>query len=104
MIFIGQYEELYPGNGYPSMRNFFSDSPYEGQGKIIYYLKHGKRDMISDKVPRDVFTGEVILMPLIRMNDGEFSWFMPLAYYVEHYNLRLPKEFEERILRHRFYK
>lgn len=32
------------------------------------------------------------------MTDGKFTWNTTLAYYVENYNLRLPKDFEEHVL------
>lgn len=98
MIFIGQYNELIPGNNYPSIMDFISDAKYEGQGKIIHYLTHGKKDILSSKIPKDIFTGKPIQMSMQGMNDGEHSWFTILAYYVEHYNLRLPKSFEDKIL------
>lgn len=98
MIYIGKYEELNPGRGYPSMKDFFCDAPYTGQAKIIHYLKHAKEDMVSTKIPKDVFTGETIPMDNLGMNDGEYTWFTTLAYYVEKYNLKLPKEFEDKII------
>ena len=33
------------------------------------------------------------------MTDGEYSWLSDLAYYVEKYNLRLPEEFEGKVLK-----
>ena len=101
MIYIGKYEEINPGKGYPSMKDFISDTPYEGQDKIIHYLTHGTEDMVSMRIPKDVFTGKTIPMDMIGMNDGEYTWFITLAYYVKKYNLRLPKEFEDKILKKR---
>lgn len=98
MIYIGEYDELSPGRGYPSLKGCCATGTYPGQGRIIYYLKHGKKDMVSMKIPKDVFTGEVIPMEQIGMNDGEYTWFNTLAYYVEKYNLRLPPNFEDKIL------
>ena len=62
-------------------------------------LKNGNDDMVSLMASKDVITGEPIPMTMKGMNDGEFTWLNTLAYYVEKYNLRLPKEFEEKILR-----
>lgn len=98
MIYLGAYEELSPGKGYPSIKDSFSDSPYYGQQKIIQYLKNGTKDMVSARIPIDVITGEPIKMNMIGMNDGEFTWWNTLAYYVEKYNLRLPKNFEEKVI------
>lgn len=99
MIFIGKYNEFNPGKNYPSIKEFFSKSPYTGQDRVIHYLMNGERDMASLKVPKDVISGNNIPMSLIGMNDGEYSWFNTLAYYVEKYNLRLPEEFERKILK-----
>lgn len=99
MIYIGAYEELNPGKNFPSMKESFSEKPYNGQEEIIHYLLHGKEDIASFKIPKDVFTGNVIPMSMIGMNDGEYTWWNTLAYYVKNYNLRLPTEFERKILR-----
>ena len=99
MIYIGAYEEISPGKGFPMMKDSFNEKPYQGQEKIVQYLLHGKKDMASFKIPKDVFTGETIPMSMIGMNDGEFTWWNTLAHYVKKYNLRLPKEFEEKVLK-----
>lgn len=98
MIHIGRYDELSPGKGYESMKKHFEKEKYAGQGEIVYYLRHGKDDMASMSIPKDVFTGESIKEEKLRMNDGTYMWWSTLAYYVEKYNLRLPKEFENHIL------
>lgn len=98
MIFIGKYNEFNPGQNYPSIKDFFSKTPYAGQDRVIHYLMNGDEDMASLKVHKDVITGKSIPMSVIGMNDGEYSWFNTLAYYVENYNLRLPEDFEKKIL------
>lgn len=45
-----------------------------------------------------MISGETIKMEKIGMNDGVYTWFNTLSYYVEKYNLWLQKEFEEHIL------
>lgn len=99
LIYIGNYEELRPGKGYPSMRDYISDSPYVGQGKIVYYLLHGKECGVFAKRAKDIFTGEPLPMESVGMSDGEYIWYCTLAYYVKKYNLRLPREFENKILK-----
>lgn len=80
------------------MKGFISDAPYPGKDKIIHYLTHGKKDIVSLKTPKDVFTGDTINMDVVGMNDGEYTWFTTLSYYVDKYNLRLPEEFEKKVL------
>lgn len=98
MIYIGEYKEFNPNFDYPSIKTFFESSKYDGQDKIANYLRHGKKTIVSAQIPKDVITGKTIRMEKIGMNDGVYTWFNTLSYYVEKYNLRLPKEFEEHIL------
>lgn len=98
MIFIGKYKEMNKSHDFPSIREFFEDMPYEGQEKVARYLENGTIDMCRMEIPKDVITGENIPMEKLGMNDGEYTWFNILAYYVRKYNLRLPREFEEKIL------
>lgn len=99
MIYIGKYEELAPGRGFDSIKEHLDPHEYPGQREIVKYLKSGMVDMVSTELPRDVFTGEKIEMEKLGMNDGKFTWWNTLSYYVERYNLRLPQEFERHILR-----
>ena len=98
MIYIGEYKELNPHSDFPSMRDSFEAKAYEGKKRIVQYLKTGTPDMVSFCLPKDVFTGEPIHMTPTGMNDGVYTWFNTLAYYVEKYNLRLPIDFEKHIL------
>lgn len=99
MIYIGKYRELSPNKkDYPYMKDSFEKEPYKNQGKIVWYLKHGAENMVRAKKEKDFFTGEIIPMEPIGMSDGEYAWWNFLAYYVEHYNLRLPDDFEKKIL------
>lgn len=99
VIFVGRYKELNPSYNFPSMVESFEKSPYEGKDRVIQYLKNGIEDMVSLSAPTDVISGAPIHMTMKGMNDGEYTWFNTLAYYVDKYNLRLPKEFEDKILK-----
>lgn len=99
MKFIGEYKEMNPNYDYPSIKDFFEEKPYDGQDRVAEYLKNGAVDMVSFQIPKDIVSGERIPMTKVGMNDGEYTWFNTLAYYVEKYNLRLPKDFEEKILK-----
>lgn len=100
MIYIGEFRELcirHPD--YPSIIDYFDSDSYPGKDKIVRYLKKsGEVDMMSGAIRKDVITGDTISFTDVGRNDGEYSWWESLAYYVEHYNLRLPKSFEEKIL------
>ncbi len=93
------FDEYGKGMGLPSITEYFEDSPYEGQDKIIEYLKtQGTCGYASGSFPKDFFTGEVICGVEEGLNDGEYSWVTSLIYYVEKYNLRLLPEFEQKVL------
>ncbi len=84
-----------------SMRENFTNKPYKGKDKIVSYLKSkGKQTMVRMEMAKDRLTGERIkeMHSLELFTDGEYSWWSDLAYHVEKYNLRLPKEFEEHVL------
>ena len=97
MIFIGYYRELTNGP-YPSMKEFFEDKSYKNKEKIVSYLKNGRSVLASTGILKDVFTDEVIHISEELMTDDVYSWPNVLAYYVDKYNLRLPKEFGSHIL------
>ena len=99
MIYIGKYDEFSPGRGYDSIKNHFVPIGYANKEKIVEYLMSGSVDMVSAELPKDVLTGQVITGEKLGMSDGKFAWWNTLAYYVEKYNLRLPEEFENHILK-----
>ena len=97
--FIGQYKEFNPNKDYPSVTNYFSETPYEGKGKIVSFLKlSGKPGLLCASIPHDVVTGKTIPISNYIMDGEKYSWPLILAYYVDKYNMRLPKEFEDEIL------
>ena len=86
----------------PSMKEFFEPEPYQNMEKIAQYLENGEPTFARTNIPYDFFTGE--RLPQSRhgwsygMTDGEYSWMNTLPYYVRKYNLRLPLEFEKKVL------
>ena len=98
MIYIGNYKE-FEQDCKVSLKDSCEKGKYANQEKIAEYLKNGgKNIMISTSYHKDVFTFENTGMSEICKEDGTYSWFNILAYYVEKYNLRLPTDFEEHIL------
>ena len=92
------YDELIPGKGFPSIKSYISESSYPNQGQVISFLKNGEVEFVQHSRDRDIFTGELIPYEVRIMSDEEFCWSSVLVWYVERYNLRLPKEFEAHIL------
>lgn len=92
-----QYDEFGPNMGFASMRDSFEEKPYENMDKVIYYLENGIKTYIRISKGKDVFTGASFDTDYSGMTDGEYSWNSTLAYYVKTYNLRLPKDFEDKV-------
>lgn len=97
MNFIG-YAELTKGRNFPSMRESLESVPYPNKNAVIQYLQSGEIQLARASRARDVFSGEFIPAEVLVMSDGTFYWSNELAWYVERYNLRLPKDFEQHIL------
>ena len=98
MKILNQYKEFGRGMGFPSMKDFFQENKYENQDKIVAYLKAGKPVMVQTSVAKDVFTGAHLGTEKVFLSDGTYGWNSDLVYYVEKYNLKLPKEFEKHVL------
>ena len=97
-LFLGKYEEFAPGMGFDSVEDHIHDKPYDTKQAILRYLKSGKVHMVTAARIVDIFTGKRTNHQLVHMNDGEYSWNSKLIYYIDEYNLRLPKEIEDNIL------
>lgn len=97
-MFLCNFKEYGVPNA-PSMCESFEKTPYKGQDKIVKFLRsEGTVGAAAAAAPVDLFTGERISGELVFKNCGSFGWCSDLAYHVEKYNLRLPKEFEDFVL------
>ena len=95
---IAKYRELIPA--YPdSMVKFFSKEEYKNQRTIINYLKNAEDVMYYPMYWHDVYTNEPIDIPACEMSDGEYRWPSVLVYYVEKYNLMLPEDFINHVMK-----
>ena len=98
MVLLGMYNEFGPGMGLPSIKDSFQAERYPGQDMIIEYLRTGGEVcMARPGSDIDKFTGEKIGFESYLKNDGEYSWYSYLSYYVDKYNLRLPEDFEQHV-------
>ena len=99
MKFLSQFDEFGENMGFPKMQDYFQKEPYPGKEKIVEYLKNGTKTFAGLGILKDVYTGEQIPIEQCGMTDGEYSWISDLYYYVEQYNLKLPEEFNEKVLK-----
>lgn len=75
----------------------FASKKYAGQDEIINYMKSAVVYGARPEVLYDVFSSDRIPYESLVMTDGYFKWSSELLYYVEKYNLVLPKEFIDRV-------
>lgn len=99
MVVLGKYEEFAPNMGFPSIKEYFQEEAYESKATILAYLNSGKVHMVTASLFKDVITGKRTNRELVYMDDGKYSWSSKVPYYVEKYNLRLPKEFEDYVVK-----
>lgn len=97
MRFIG-YEELEPGHNFPLLKDSLEENPYPHKENIIHFLRSGTIELTGMSAVKDIFTGKAIPAGSHIMSHGDYVWGSDLAWYVEKYNLRLPKDFEDYIL------
>lgn len=81
-----------------SMKDDCADAPSPFCQKILAYLNNGKLILASPSSAVDVFSRERIDQTNCILTDGEYSWSNSLGYYIQKYNLQIPKEFENKIL------
>ena len=83
----------------PSIRTAFETGPYPGMDKIITYLENGRVCLTAAGVGVDAITGKQVMGFRQILTDGEYGWSSMLPYYIREYNMRLPKAFEDKVLR-----
>lgn len=98
MIILGKYNELSPGMGFPSIMDALEKEPYQAKEAVLEYLRNGNVYLVTASRFEDIFTKENTKHELFCMTDGKYSWSSAIPYYVEHYHLRLPKDFEDHVL------
>lgn len=81
-----------------SMQDDFSKTVSPYISKIITYLNNGEIILVSPSCSTDVFSGERIDKTKCILTDGEYSWSNSLSYYIQKYNLQIPKELENKII------
>lgn len=86
-------------DGKPQFKYKFAKGKYKGQDKIIDYMKSAIAYGARPEILYDAFSNKAIPNESLVMTDGHFRWSSELLYYVENYNLILPKEFVDIIKR-----
>lgn len=100
MKHIGWFSEMNisaADNG--SINNFVSDEATYDKIKVIAYLKSQKRIAGCPRAAIDCVTGEQIAASYSVYTDGEYDWCDFLIYHIEKYNVLLPQDFIDHILK-----
>ena len=82
-----------------SIKDDFQNKEYDHFKEIAAYLENGKISLVSTECGVDVVTNERIFDTCCILTDGEYTWLNTLGYYVRNYYLKLPKEFEQKVLK-----
>ena len=93
-------ELLYGTDGDPSIKDYISNKENANKDKIINYLNGGVCVAACTAVVSDVINeknGDIGTPDAL--TDGKFQWYADLSYYVEKYNLELPKEFIDNMVK-----
>jgi len=94
--YVGNFDEL----GYdhhpdaPSLADCRGKRSLEHKADVIRYLQSGKTYIFSPGLDRDFFDERRAADTRTLLTDGVYTWPRLLAYYVENYDVALPREFE----------
>jgi hypothetical protein len=103
-IQLGIYKEL----GYedhplaPSIAWVRGARRADHKAEVLAYLRAGHTTAFSPGIQPDVFDPSKLAETRSVMTDGTYEWPELLAYYVEHYDIALPEDFEEHMRNNRW--
>lgn len=98
MVVIGLYS-MKDGDGLPNIQDLISPVEIKEKEKIVSYLNNAKVDAACAGTLYDPITGEKIRREWLLFTDGEYIWHSYVPYLVEKYNMRLPEQFIEHVLK-----
>jgi hypothetical protein len=93
---VGNFQEL----GYdddpraPRLADARGHRSHDHKSEVVRYLNSGKMFVFSPGVDEDIFENGKLADTCSIVTDGTFMWQKQIAYYVEHYDIELPSEFE----------
>lgn len=94
---MSQWKEFNPAAS-KSIKDDFQSKAYDYQPEICNYLDNGKVSLSATTCGTDILTGVRITNTYCILTDGEYSWSNTLSFYIKKYNLRLPHDFETKVL------
>ena len=93
---VGNFQELgYDDDPHaPRLAGARGRRPLDHKGDVVRYLKSGKMFIFSPGIEEDIFETGKLADTCSIVTDGTFMWQKQIAYYVEHYDVELPTDFE----------
>lgn len=98
MKIIGQIREVYKDDKYSSIKDFIN-KPIKEKKKVVDYMKKCKVEAVAPAIVIDLINPEIRFAELCMMTDGIYAWRFVVIYYVERYDMELPEEFVEHVLK-----
>ena len=97
MLSIGCFSEMnvFEDNG--SIQEYLCNKVEYDKDIIVRYLRGNKKQAVCFKYVYDCISGKQISSGFQVRTDGEYIWCDFLAYYVEKYNINLPKDFIKKV-------
>ena len=95
------FKELsYGDENADSIKKYISNNEYKNKNRIIEYLDSGICIASCVGVSEDVINPQKgIIGAPDALTDGKFQWYADLSYYVKEYNLKLPQEFIDNMIK-----
>ena len=99
MIVIGKHRDRY-GDDYPALSTIIQDTPIKEKETVLRYMKSEKLvSAAASGIMRDALTGMSISGDWLAYNDSTYAWDSETIYYFDKYNMDLPVEFIEHVLK-----
>ena len=99
MIVVGKHRERY-GVNHPYIRDLIQDTPTKNKEAVLKYMKSEKLvSAAASGIMQDALTGMSIPGDWLAYNDDTYAWDSETIYYFDKYNMILPHDFIEHVLK-----
>lgn len=99
MIVIGRFKETHNDEAYPSIFTAIRKEAHKNKEMILDYMKHGKISAVAPGYLQDVIDNNTRINNLTCYTDGTYTWRSDVIYYFDKYNIALPNDFIDHVLR-----
>lgn len=103
MIEIGRFRETHNNDNLPSIFDAIQEDAPKYKARILRYLKNGFPAAMAPGHLIDKIDGKTIISTLAYYDDSVYRWRSDVIYYFQKYNIKLPDDFVEYVLRNNRY-